>query len=90
MNIYVGNLPYQLTEDELKETFEEFGEVESAKIIMDKYSGRSKGFGFVEMPNDEEAKQAIESMNDVDVKGRNIRVNQARERNENFRNNDRY
>ena len=90
MNIYVGNLPYQLTEDELKETFEEFGEVESAKIIMDKYSGRSKGFGFVEMPNDEEAKQAIESMNDSDVKGRNIRVNQARERNENFRNNDRY
>ena len=90
MNIYVGNLPYQLTEEELKETFEEFGEVESAKIIMDKYSGRSKGFGFVEMPNDEEAKQAIESMNDVDVKGRNIRVNQARERNDNFRNNDRY
>jgi RNA recognition motif-containing protein len=90
MNIYVGNLPYQLTEDELKETFEEFGEVESAKIIMDKYSGRSKGFGFVEMPNDAEAKKAIESMNDVDVKGRNIRVNQARERNDNFRNNDRY
>ena len=90
MNIYVGNLPYQLTEEELKETFEEFGEVESAKIIMDKYSGRSKGFGFVEMPNDEEAKQAIESMNDSDLKGRNIRVNQARERNDNFRNNDRY
>ena len=90
MNIYVGNLPYQLTEEELKETFEEFGEVESSKIIMDKYSGRSKGFGFVEMPNDEEAKQAIESMNDSDLKGRNIRVNQARERNDNFRNNDRY
>ena len=90
MNIYVGNLPYQLTEEELKETFEEFGAVESAKIIMDKYSGRSKGFGFVEMTNDEEAKQAIESMNDTDVKGRNIRVNQARERDNNFRNNDRY
>ncbi len=90
MNIYVGNLPYQLTEEELKEVFAEFGEVESSKIIMDKYSGRSKGFGFVEMPNDEEAKQAIENLNDTDVKGRNIRVNQARERNDNFRNNDRY
>jgi RNA recognition motif-containing protein len=90
MNIYVGNLPYQLSEDELKEIFDEFGEVESAKIIMDKYSGRSKGFGFIEMPNDEEAKQAIESLNDSDVKGRNIRVNQARERNDNFRNENRF
>jgi len=90
MNIYVGNLPYQLTEEELKEIFDEFGEVESAKIIMDKYSGRSKGFGFVEMPNDEEANQAIENLNDSDVKGRNIRVNQARERNDNFRNENRY
>ncbi len=90
MNIYVGNLPYQISEEELKEVFDEFGEVESAKIIMDKYSDRSKGFGFIEMPNDEEAKQAIESLNDTDVKGRNIRVNQARERNDNFRNNDRY
>jgi len=90
MNIYVGNLPYQISEEELKEVFDEFGTVESAKIIMDKYSGRSKGFGFIEMPNDEEAKQAIESLNDSDVKGRNIRVNQARERNDNFRNNDNY
>ena len=73
----------------MKEIFDEFGEVESAKIIMDKYSGRSKGFGFVEMPNDEEANQAIENLNDSDVKGRNIRVNQARERNENFRNENR-
>ena len=89
MNIYVGNLPYQLTEDELKEIFDEFGEVESAKIIMDKYSGRSKGFGFVEMTNDEEANHAIENLNDSDVKGRNIRVNQARERNDNFRNENR-
>jgi len=90
MNIYVGNLPYQISEEELKEVFDEFGTVESAMIIMDKYSGRSKGFGFIEMPNDEEAKQAIESLNDSDVKGRNIRVNQARERNDNFRNNDNY
>jgi len=84
MNIYVGNLPYAVTEDDLRELFEEFGEVTSAKIIMDKYSGRSKGFGFVEMANDPEANQAIENLNDSDFKGRNIRVNQAREKSDNF------
>jgi len=82
MNIYVGNLNYNLSEDELKEVFEEFGEVSTAKIITDKYSGRSKGFGFVEMPNDSEASEAIENLNDKDVGGRNIKVNQARERSE--------
>jgi len=82
MNIYVGNLNYNLTEDELREVFEEFGEVSSAKIINDKYSGRSKGFGFVEMPNDSEAQDAIDNLNDKDVGGRNIKVNQARERSE--------
>jgi RNA recognition motif-containing protein len=87
MNIYVGNLQYGVTEDELKELFEEFGEVMSVKIITDKYSGRSKGYGFVEMSNDNEAKKAIENLNEKDLRGRNIRVNQAREREENPRRN---
>jgi RNA recognition motif-containing protein len=85
MNIYVGNLQYGVTEDELKELFEEFGEVMSVKIINDKYSGRSKGYGFVEMSNNNDAKKAIESLNEKDLRGRNIRVNQAREREENPR-----
>ncbi len=87
MNIYVGNLNYGITEDELREVFEKYGEVTSSKIISDKYSGRSKGFGFIEMSNDEEAKEAIENIDGTDVKGRNIKVNQARERNDNFRGN---
>lgn len=82
MNIYVGNLNYNLSEDELRQVFEEHGEVSSAKIIIDKYSGRSKGFGFVEMPNDDEASAAIEALNDKEVGGRNMKVNQARERSE--------
>jgi len=80
MNIYVGNLHYGITEDELRELFEEYGEVMSVKIITDKYSGRSKGYGFVEMSDDKEAQKAIETLNEADLKGRNIRVNQARER----------
>ncbi len=80
MNIYTGNLHYGISEDELKAIFEEYGEVTSVKIITDKYSGRSKGFGFIEMPNDAEAKEAIENLNGTEVKGRNIKVNQARER----------
>ena len=87
MNIYVGNLNYGITEDELKEVFGKYGEVTSAKIISDKYSGRSKGFGFIEMTNDDEAKEAIENIDGTDVKGRNIKVNQARERNDDFRRN---
>lgn len=80
MNIYVGNLHYELSEDQLREVFEEFGSVDSVKIITDKFSGKSKGFGFVEMPDDSEANQAMEQLNDAQVKGRNMRVNQARER----------
>lgn len=80
MNIYAGNLHYEITEDELKSVFAEYGEVISVKIITDKYSGRSKGFGFIEMANDNEAKQAIDSLNGADVKGRNLKVNQAKER----------
>ena len=63
MNIFVGSLPFSLEEAELKGFFEEYGEVSSARIISDKFSGRSKGFGFIEMPNDEEAKKAIEELN---------------------------
>jgi RNA recognition motif-containing protein len=80
MNIYVGNLPYGLTEAELRDAFAEFGEVSSATIITDKFSGQSKGFGFVEMPNNSEADAAIKALNDSSLKGRNIRVNQAKPR----------
>ena len=77
MNIYVGNLSYSTKEDSLKALFDEFGEVESVKIIMDNFSGRSKGFGFVEMPNNPEADQAIKALNGKLVEGKNIKVNQA-------------
>lgn len=82
MNIYIGNLPYSITEDELREAFAQFGQVDRANIIKDKFSGRSKGFGFVEMPNDGEAQSAIDSLNDSDLNGRSIKVNQARPREE--------
>ncbi len=82
MNIYVGNLPYNLTEDDLKAAFSDFGEVSSASIIMDKMSGQSKGFGFVEMPDNSEADQAIKALNESALNGRNIKVNQARPRGE--------
>jgi len=82
MNIYIGNLPYQVTEDDLRDAFSQFGQVDSANIITDKFSGRSKGFGFVDMPHDDEAREAIESMNDKDLKGRTIKVNEARPREE--------
>jgi RNA recognition motif-containing protein len=85
MNIYVGNFPYRTTEDDLKNQFERFGEVESVKIIMDRETGRSKGFGFVQMPNDDEAKEAIEALDGLDFSGRNLRVNEARPRPDNFR-----
>lgn len=82
MNIYVGNLPYSVSEDDLKNVFGEFGEVTSVSIITDKYSGRSKGFGFVEMSTDSEASEAINSLNESDLKGRNMRVNEAKPRTE--------
>jgi len=86
MNIYVGNLSYQMTDDALREAFAAFGVVDSAKIIMDRESGRSKGFGFVEMPNQAEAEAAIKGLNDRDMGGRNVRVNEARPReNRNYR-----
>lgn len=82
MNIFVAKLSYQTKEETLRELFEEFGEVESAKIIFDKMAGRSKGFGFVEMPNDNEALAAIEKLNDQVVDGRNIVVKKARPKND--------
>lgn len=78
MNIYVGNLDYKVNENELSGLFEEFGTVSSAKIITDKYNGRSKGFGFVEMENENEANKAIESLNGTTMGTREIVVNEAR------------
>ncbi len=82
MNIYVGNLPYDIGEDELRDVFSQFGEVSKVNIIMDKFSGQPKGFGFVEMPNDSEADEAIKALNDSALKGRNVKVNQAKPRRE--------
>jgi len=82
MNIYVGNISYQVTDEELKKAFEAFGKVISATVIKDKYSGKSKGYGFVEMPTDTEGKAAIEGLNGKDLKGRQVTVNEARPRTE--------
>jgi RNA recognition motif-containing protein len=80
MNIYVGNLSHEATEENLKEAFEAFGEVNSVKVIKDNYTGKSKGFGFVEMPAKTEAQSAIEGLNGKDLKGRTLKVNEARPR----------
>ena len=79
-NLFVGNLPYSLDSAKLEELFAQAGAVASAKVISDKYSGRSRGFGFVEMASDEEAKKAIEMFNGKDVDGRPLVVNEARPR----------
>ncbi len=78
MNIYVGNLSHDANEDSLKEAFEAFGQVESVNIIKDRFSGESRGFGFVEMPSKQEAEKAIEEMNGKDLMGRAVNVNEAR------------
>ncbi|MEO6524086.1 MAG: RNA-binding protein [Mucilaginibacter sp.] len=80
MNIFVGSLPFKVEESELKEVFEEFGEVTSVKIITDRETGRSKGFGFIEMPDDEAAQKAINDVNGAELYGRTIVVNQAEEK----------
>ena len=82
MNIYVGNLSYDVSEDELREAFGAYGEIVSVNIIKDKYSGQSRGFGFVEMGDDEAGKAAIEGLNQTDLKGRPINVNVAKPRTE--------
>ena len=80
MNIYVGNLAYEVTDDNLAEEFGAYGQVESARVITDRFSGRSRGFGFVEMPNDAEAQTAIDSISGKEIKGRAVTANQARPR----------
>lgn len=90
MNIYVGNLPYSTTEDDLREAFGAFGEVTSCNIISDKYSGQSKGFGFVEMSDDAAANKAMEALNGSEMGGRSLKVNQARPREERPRRRDDY
>ncbi|WP_295399555.1 RNA-binding protein [uncultured Thiocystis sp.] len=80
MRIYVGNLPYSVADDDLRDIFGEFGELAAAEVIKDKFSGQSKGFGFVEMPNNAEAAAAIKALNETDMKGRKLTVNEARPR----------
>ena len=80
MNLYVGNLPYRMTEDALRQEFEQYGEVASCTIIMDKATGQSKGFGFLEMPTAEEAQAAITGLNGREIQGRRLNVNEARPR----------
>jgi RNA recognition motif-containing protein len=80
MNIYVGNLSYEATDVTIREAFESFGEVTSAKVIKDKYTGQSRGFGFVEMPAKSQAQTAIESLNGKELLGKQISVNEARPR----------
>ncbi len=82
MRIYVGNLKYSVNDDSLREMFGEFGEVASADVIKDKFSGQSKGFGFVDMPNTSEAEDAIQALNDTLQDGRKLTVNEARPRTE--------
>ena len=82
MNIFVGNLSYSSTEETLQELFQEFGEIESAKIITDRETGRSRGFGFVEMNDDEQAQAAISALDGKDLDGRALKVNEARPRRE--------
>jgi RNA recognition motif-containing protein len=78
MNIYVGNLPFSITDADLRETFARFGDVSQVNLITDKFTGESKGFGFVEMANNSQADAAIKGLNGKDLKGRNITVNQAK------------
>ncbi len=80
MNIYVGNLSHDVTDEDLRQEFETFGQVESATVIKDKFSGESRGFGFVEMPSKEEAAAAISGLEERELKGRKINVNEAKPR----------
>ena len=89
MNIYVGNLSYNVEEFDLKEIFEEYGEVSSVKIITDKFTGKSKGFGFIEMSDDNEAKRAIEELNGGELENRKIVVNESQPKEERSNNNRR-
>jgi RNA recognition motif-containing protein len=79
-NIYVGNLPFSTTEAQLRATFEKFGEVDRAVVISDRETGRSRGFGFIEMPSDQAGSEAISALDGTDLDGRNLKVNEARPR----------
>ena len=85
MNIYVGNIPYSLSEEELKDAFTDFGEVVNVNIVKDKFSGKSKGFGFVEMSDKMDAEEAIKMLDGSPLSGRNIKVNHAKPRGEKSR-----
>jgi RNA recognition motif-containing protein len=85
MNIFIGSLPYSVKGDDLSRFFESYGEVSSANVITDKFTGRSKGFGFVEMPDDGAATKAIEELNGAEIEGRTIVVSKANERKDDFR-----
>jgi len=80
MKLYVGNLPYSVTEEQLREVFGAFGKVDSVELITDRFTGQAKGFGFVEMPDNSEADVAIKSLNETNLAGRRIKVNQAKPR----------
>ncbi|MEQ8323836.1 MAG: RNA-binding protein [Vicingaceae bacterium] len=82
MNIYVGNIPYTSSEEDLSNLFSEYGTVTSVKIIINKHTGRSKGFGFVEMANEAEGDKAVENLDGFEVAGRNLRVDKAKQREE--------
>ena len=86
MNIYVGNLSQQVTENDLREAFESFGQVTTIKIIKDRFTSESKGFGFIEMPAKQEATSAMDDLNGTDLKGKTITVNEAKPRPDNHRN----
>lgn len=90
INIYVGNLPFSASEDQLKDLFEAFGKVDSAKIVSDRFTGRSRGFGFVEMSEREEGLKAIKELDSKDFLGRALKVNEARPREERPSRGDRY
>ena len=90
MNIYVGQLPFDVTENDLKELFSEFGEIASINLVMDRYSGRPRGFGFVDMPSNAEADTAIKALNKSMFKGKEIKVNQVQEQRRNKRSKRRF
>ena len=85
MNIFIGSLPFSIKETELRGYFEKYGEVTSVKIITDKFSGKSKGFGFIEMPDEDQAREAIEGLHESEIGGRKVVVNKAEEKRENNR-----
>lgn len=80
MNIFVGNLPYAATDSDLRKAFEAYGQVSSASVIVDKFTGKSRGFGFIEMPNNEQGQAAVSALNDQELHGRPMRVNEAKPR----------